>query len=342
MLKRLAATFTHRITEMPVLVLMPHSRCNCRCVMCDIWKANHEKKEITVEQLQPHLETFKRLNVKQVALSGGEALMHPNLWKLCEALKGIGAKISLLSTGLLVKAHAEEIVRYCDDLIISIDGDRDVHNQIRNIPHAFEKLKEGVEAIKNIDAPFRVTGRSVLQKSNFRNFIATVKAAKEILLDQISFLAADVSSPAFNRAQLWTEEKKEEVALSISEADELQQVLEESFHSLTEEYQSKFIAESQAKLLSFVQHFKAGHGQGSFPVKKCNAPWVSAVIESNGDVMPCFFLPSYGNIHKDKLDDIINSKKAISFRKHLDVKSNPVCQRCVCSLNVGLTQRFQV
>src|SRR5580658_8413997 len=28
----------HVIRELPVLVILPHSRCNCRCVMCDIWQ----------------------------------------------------------------------------------------------------------------------------------------------------------------------------------------------------------------------------------------------------------------------------------------------------------------
>ena len=55
--------------------------------MCDIWKSNHEKKEISVEELQKHVEAFKKLGVRQVALSGGEALMHKNLWNFCEQLK---------------------------------------------------------------------------------------------------------------------------------------------------------------------------------------------------------------------------------------------------------------
>src|SRR4051812_36056050 len=94
MLQRIATKLTHRIYEMPVLVLMPHSRCNCRCVMCDIWKANADKKEISIEDLASHLQTFKKLRVKRVALSGGEALMHSNLWKFCEQLNSIGARIS--------------------------------------------------------------------------------------------------------------------------------------------------------------------------------------------------------------------------------------------------------
>src|SRR5882762_3003420 len=107
MLQRLATKITHRIYEMPVLVLMPHSRCNCRCVMCDIWKANSEKREISREELAKHISVFQQLGVKRVALSGGEALMHSDLWRLCEQLKSIGTKISLLSTGLTLKANAE-------------------------------------------------------------------------------------------------------------------------------------------------------------------------------------------------------------------------------------------
>ena len=91
---------TDRIYNLPVLVLMPHSRCNCRCVMCDIWKANHEKREISPEVLQQHVQAFRELGVRRVALSGGEALMHANLWNLCEQFHAIGVKISLLSTDL--------------------------------------------------------------------------------------------------------------------------------------------------------------------------------------------------------------------------------------------------
>jgi MoaA/NifB/PqqE/SkfB family radical SAM enzyme len=334
MLQRLATKVTHRIYQMPVLVLMPHSRCNCRCVMCDIWKANSDKKEISAETLDKHISAFKKLGLKRVALSGGEALMHSNLWVLCEQLNSIGVKISLLSTGLAVKANAPEIIANCDDLIISLDGSREVHNSIRNIPAAYEKLAEGVKSIKEINSSFQVTGRCVLQKQNFKDFINIVRSARELGLDQISFLAADVSSSAFNRPQEWETDKKEEVALTLEEADELEVILKKSFIDLKKEYAEKFIAESPEKMMTIVQHYRAAHNKESFPKTKCNAPWVSAVIESNGDVLPCFFHQKYGNIYQQPFSDLINSEQAISFRKSLNVDQNPICQRCVCSLYI--------
>src|SRR5882757_9021730 len=130
MFKRLLTVTTHRIYQMPVLVLMPHSRCNCRCVMCDIWKANQNKQEISVEELQRHIGPFKKLKVKEVALSGGEALMHSNLWAFCKLLKEIDVRISLLSTGLLLARNATDIIGNVDEVIVSLDGGMVVHNLI--------------------------------------------------------------------------------------------------------------------------------------------------------------------------------------------------------------------
>lgn len=33
------------LTRLPLLILYPHSRCNCRCLMCDIWR-NTSRNEL--------------------------------------------------------------------------------------------------------------------------------------------------------------------------------------------------------------------------------------------------------------------------------------------------------
>ena len=48
--------------------------------------------------------------------------MHSNLWTLCAMLKELGISITLLSTGLLLKRHADEVIRWCDEVTVSIDG----------------------------------------------------------------------------------------------------------------------------------------------------------------------------------------------------------------------------
>lgn len=334
--KRLLSRISNRLYEVPVLVLMPHSRCNCRCVMCDIWKANQEKKELSVEWLEKHADAFEQLGVREVVLSGGEALMHSNLWNFCSVLRKKKMRVVILSTGLLLERHASEIVGYINEVIVSLDGSQAVHDRIRNIPHGFEKIASGVGAIKKIDPGFRITARSVVQRLNHFDFINTVRAARAMKLDAISFLAADVSTAAFNRPEGWSGERVSEVALSADEALAFEKLLQESFFLLKEEYDTGFIVERPERIMRIARYYHAINGNGSFPEPVCNAPWVSAVIESDGSVMPCFFHKPYGNIFDNDFAAIINSPEAIRFRKSLKVKEDPVCQKCVCSLKLGL------
>lgn len=336
MIKSILTRLTSRIYALPVLVLMPHSRCNCRCVMCDIWKANHEKKELSVEWLERHADAFARLGVREVLLSGGEALMHSNLWRFCSVLRERNMRIVILSTGLLLEKYASDIVANLNEVIVSLDGSEAVHDRVRNVPNAFQKLSQGVRSIREIAPSFRVTARSVIQRANYLDFIDTVRAARAMGLDAISFLAADVSTAAFNRMEPWSGERVSEIALSAEEAMAFEAILQESFIVFKKEYDSGFIAESPEKIMRIAKYYQAINGNGSFPEPACNAPWVSAVIESDGSVLPCFFHKPYGNIHDKDFLSIINSSEAIRFRKSLDVKKDPVCRKCVCSLRLGV------
>src|SRR5690242_5609111 len=116
-----APVFDHTIRELPVLVLLPHNRCNCRCIMCDIWKIR-EVREIRAEDLAPHLESLRLLKVRWLVLSGGEPLLHSSLPILCQAVRAEGIRITLITSGLLLEAKAAIIAENFDDVIVSLDG----------------------------------------------------------------------------------------------------------------------------------------------------------------------------------------------------------------------------
>lgn len=329
---------TDRIYSLPIVVLMPHSRCNCRCVMCDIWKANRNGKEITAQDLAPHMETFRKFHVQWVTLSGGEALMHSNLWALCRQLKTLDVRITLLSTGLLLEKHADDVLEWCDEVIVSLDGSRDVHNAIRNVPRAYERLAQGVEALRRRDPAIPIRGRCVLQRRNYHDLPQIIAAAREIGLDQISFLAADVTTTAFNRPETWNEERVADVALSPAEVEEFERVLEDTLRQRATDISSGFVAESPDKLRRLAQYYGALNGDAHYPPIRCNAPWVSTVIEADGTVRPCFFHKALGNVHEEPLEEILNSPQAVDFRRTLDMEADPICRKCVCTLSLGARQ----
>jgi Fe-coproporphyrin III synthase len=326
---------THRISALPVVILMPHSACNCKCVMCDIWKGNKNLKQLTEEDIQSLLSSLKKFGTQEVVMSGGEALLNPNFFRFCEILKKEKTKITLLSTGLTLKKHAGQLLKLVDNIIVSLDGNETVHDSIRNIPGAFSKLKEAVQHIKSIDPSYKITARTVIHRLNFRHWTSIIDAAKEIGVDQISFLPADVSSHAFNREVLWDDTRQHEILLMKDELEVLQNIISKIIHQYKTDFDHHFIAESPEKLQKIYFYYAAHYGLNPFPFKRCNAPWVSTVIEADGTVRPCFFHEILGNIREDSLENILNSDSAVDFRKSLDIDTNSTCIKCVCYLNLS-------
>jgi len=321
----------HRIRELPVLVLLPHNRCNCRCVMCDIWKIR-QVREITNEDLTPHLESLRALKVKWIVLSGGEPLMHSDFTTLCRLLRMEGMRLTLLTSGLSIEKHAAAVADLFDDVIVSIDGPPNVHDRIRGVTGAYKQLQRGVAAVRGFRPDMPIHGRSTVQKENRQSLRDTVRACQALPLASVSFLAADLTSTAFNRAEGWSPERQAETALTLKEVDDLDQEMEALISEDRQDIESGFIVEKPGKLRDIVRHFRYHLGQEPSRSPRCNAPWVSAVIESDGTVKPCFFHNAVGNIHDGPLIDILNGNEALKFREQLDVTTNPICRTCVCSL----------
>lgn len=321
----------HRIHELPILILLPHNRCNCRCLMCDIWKIR-QVREITAEDLRPHLDGLRALKVRWIVFSGGEPLMHSDLVSLARLCREEGIRLTLLTAGLLLERHAKKVAGWFDDAIVSIDGPPEVHDTIRAVPGAFARLSGGIRALRELRPQMPVHGRCTVQKDNFRHLRNTVRTARELELNSISFLAADVSSEAFNRPSGWAPERQNRVALDPSEVEALDFEVNALAFEYQQEIESGFVSESTDKLRRVVSHFRARLGQDLTTAPRCNAPWVSAVVEADGALRPCFFHRPIGNIHDQDLAGILNGEAALEFRRQLDVANNPVCTNCVCSL----------
>ena len=320
---------TPLIRSLPVLILCPHARCNCRCVMCDIWKETSQS-ELTAEELAQHLADIEKLSVKWVVFSGGEPLMHSDLFRLSDMLRSRNIRVTLLSTGLLLKRYAQQIVTRIDDVIVSLDGPAHIHDQIRRVPGAFAQLEQGIRAIHDLDPDYPISARCTIQRMNYswpqRNCTGrkTLGAQRNLVPCCRSYLRSfqpiptvgglSASSGRSHLDEVWTLQR------------ELENV-DEDWHG------SGFVAENAEKLRRISDHFRAHLGLVRAQAPRCNAPWVSAVVEANGTVRPCFFHPPIGSLKSQTLLQVVNGFEAQQFRGALDVATNPVCARCVCSLN---------
>jgi radical SAM protein with 4Fe4S-binding SPASM domain len=297
--------------------------------MCDIWKAENGGAEMSLAAMEAQAEAIRKLKVQYVLISGGEPLKNHNLWTFCRSLRQQGVKVILLSTGLLLEANAEEIVASFDQLTVSVDGSPAVHDRIRQVNGCAEQLAAGIKAVLARRPDFAVVGRTVVQKFNCEDLHNVVRFGTELGLRAVSFVAADVSTTAFNRPTPWDEPKISQIALSHSELCKLSRSIELLLTDYPKDFERGFILNSPAQLWDIYRYYKALLGQCDFPPVRCRAPWISAVLEADGCIRPCFFHAPYGNVGEKGLLEILNSKEAIRFRRELKVTKNEICQKCV-------------
>jgi MoaA/NifB/PqqE/SkfB family radical SAM enzyme len=339
--RRTTGAATNRLRSLPILALTVHSACNCKCVMCDIWKANADGRELSVGALRAHVQGFRRLRVQRVMLTGGEPLLNRSLRTLVDLLAAEGIRVTLVTTGLLIESHADFVARAIDTVVVSLDGPPAVHDAVRRVPGGFARLARGVSALR-AHAPERprLIARSVVQRLNYACLAETIRAAREAGFDEISFLAADVWSTAFNRPEPWSAERQQQVAVPAGELAELGRAVARAVAAEARAFAEGFVTGGEPGLARIVAYYQALAGADEFPPVRCNAPWVSAVLELDGRVRPCFFHEPYAG-RDGPLDEILNAPDAVAFRRRLDPATDPVCRRCVCSLRLGVAADVQ-
>ena len=66
--------------------------------------------------------------------------MHSDLFRLCEVLRRRKIHLTLLSTGLLLERNRQAVAENFDDIIVSLDGPPEIHDQVRRVRGAFDAL----------------------------------------------------------------------------------------------------------------------------------------------------------------------------------------------------------
>jgi len=155
--------------------------------MCNIWK-NNSSNEITSSELKLILENKFFNQVEHLGISGGEPTLRKDLVEICSAILEILPNLKTLSI-TSHGYHYEKWAKYlpiiqqqCQEknisftLNLSMDGYNEVHNTVRGIPNAFEKLCKTIELAlsKNI----KIQLQSTISSINLYNIGRTLHFAK--------------------------------------------------------------------------------------------------------------------------------------------------------------------
>ncbi len=339
--KHLLNLVSDRLHTLPLVVLYLTDGCNSRCVTCDIWRS--PRRNMSLERVEQIARDFRELQVRWVLLSGGEAMQHPQWPQIARRFRDENTFVMLLTNGLLLRKQADDLVGNVDEVIVSLDGgDAPTYDAIRGVD-AFDLVMEGIGAARERGLP--VATRTTIQRSNFRQLPLIVEAAKAAGVNRISFLTVDVSNeyafgPRFaadaSLPVLGSAAPAVSNALSPDEVQEFGGIVEEMVTRFAPDFASGLIAESPDKLRLMVDYFAAINGAAGFPRPRCNSPHISVVIEVDGTLRPCYFLPAMGQLASgDTLRQAINRSAALSLRQQYRTGQRAECERCVCPLYKG-------
>jgi MoaA/NifB/PqqE/SkfB family radical SAM enzyme len=351
--KRLLNLVSDHLHTLPLVVLYLTDGCNSRCVTCDIWR--NPRRNMKMELVGEIASAFHDLQVRWVLLSGGEAMQHPQWPDIACRFRAEGAYVMLLTNGLLLRKQVGEVLASVDEVIVSLDGGNAATYQAIRGVDAFDLIMDGIREVRA--GGLSVATRTTVQRANFREIPQIIEAAKAADVNRISFLTVDVSNvyafgprfaadPALAVASMGPGAPPEHgplaTALTPDDVHELSHVLDDVEARFAEDFASGRIAESPAKLRRMVDYFAAINGQGEFPRVRCNSPHISTVIEVDGTLRPCYFLPAYGrltvgtrHVASDRLRHAVNVKEALALRHAYRSGQRPECERCVCPLYKG-------
>ena len=325
---------SHHIQVLPVIIVYLNNVCDSRCVTCSIWKNNETLKipaerQMSNELLKELYENLGSWHPRQILLSGGEPALHPSFAETVHRFRDVAGKVCVITNGLALSSCGSRALEAVSEFYISFDAhDRESYRRIRGVD-GFDRLASTLEVLKSLRKRPKIVARCTLQQANVRHLAEVVDSARAMGFDCISFLGADVSSPAFARDLHGPADAE---AIQPDSQDLLE--MTDAIRAL--DYSGGFIEGGAERLKGIAQYFRAVRGEAAFPRVHCNAPWMSMVIETTGRMRGCFFQPVIGDFRN------VNGDAALSFRRNLNVSTDTTCARCVCSKTLGVAELLRM
>ncbi|MBR5788904.1 MAG: radical SAM protein [Lachnospiraceae bacterium] len=151
--------------------------CNLNCIHCyGSFGCPKQSKTIPFQWIKDNIPVFNDLNVRKIALTGGESTLHPDFLQIAELLLKEGFEVCIFSNGYnteVLQKLLSKTREYKYMIKISLDGNEETHGIIRNNSNSY---KRAIEAI-----------REVSKYSNISLYISTVVMKNNIdKIDELS------------------------------------------------------------------------------------------------------------------------------------------------------------
>lgn len=290
--------------------------CNLRCPFCGQWgkkgffadSGGSPMKLDDWKRIISELSEYREKHGENITITvwGGEPLVSPYFDEIISLLKKNDFKIEVITNGVLINKHLD-IIRNCVDCIyVSLDGIREVHNNIRGAG-VFETVTQNLKTLKHKN----VTVMSVITPQ---------------LINVLDEFLAELDSFDIKRLYL-----QDMIGLTADEIQEYKAWLKNAFDITAHDIDSwrndnLFKADNIITGKHGYQIEHKIHTQERY----CKSPFNHAHIAWNGNVLYCtdFYDFSAGNVKEDTLENIFLNEKSELYRKEILNDRCVTCNHC--------------
>ncbi len=322
--------------------------CNLRCRMCGQWSeegyiynnASRIKSEMSVDHWKKVIDEIDSNNLKTIFIRGGEPFLYPGIMELLKYINDKGIFMSIDTNGTQLEKYAGEIVQMGNmHLTISVDGPEEVHDRVRGIKGTFQKLKNNIAYLNELDNnSVKMVSKSIcftISKYNFHSLGQMPDVARSLGISSINIvpyyyfphetgkkyeneLKNGLGCKAFSWQGFHHEDSGVDSEVFIEQLRNYKKSL-----SGIEDYPYMPLTEEQYKtwFSDTTTHVTYEH---------CVNVENLIDIQPNGDVNFCVDFPDYviGNVKQSSIGEIWNSEQANRFREYRRKKALAVCYRC--------------
>jgi len=322
----------------------PTIRCNLRCKMCYQGEnRNLRQAELGKEET---LSVFEKLKDKteEIKLVGGEPFARQDILELIAFWDRAKKRIILQTNCTLINdANIVNIkdFKYVSDILTSLDGPQEVHDAIRGVPGAFDKLKRALNLIHiyRPDISFTVFA-TMLIHDNLDKLFELVDTAKKLGLGTINILFEQVYSSAnlgqvqdiFKNVFGWAVGQDYRLNTQIRQPifpPDLNLPAIKKKLAAVRRYGLKRGCFVNFTPFNYYQHLEHYFGQKEGKVFCLKLLEPELRINQQGEVIWCDIIEkSFGSLLNHTPDEIWLSPEYQKFRQYLFKQSFPICSRC--------------
>jgi len=169
----------------PVVIWNLIRRCNLTCKHCYTTSANIDfPGELSTEAIFKVMDDLKAFKVPVLILSGGEPLLHPDIFTISQRARDMGFYVALSSNGTLItEQNIQQIAAINYQYVgVSLDGIGATHDEFRQQKGSFDASLRGIHLCREqgIKAGIRYT----LTQDNVQDFPAMLQLMDDEDLDK--------------------------------------------------------------------------------------------------------------------------------------------------------------